>query len=456
MDSSPGEAMEIADRVIRELEPGEADDLLGKAMIYLSRALSIKYGASRALKTARNAVKLISGSEYREELAMAFNNLGNCSRRNYDLSEALDSYIRSAQLYDEMGNIRGSAVVYNGMAQTYRRMGLYEKAYQFFKRSSQLGESVEYGLISAIALSNLADMLVGQRDYTTAESYLKRGLELNRRIGRELGVGFCLGSLGRLELARGNLDEAEGYFREAISIWEDIEYRSHLVESYCNLSEVLEKKSRKEEAGELLERSVEIAGQTIMDDNLGIAKARLVAFNYRNGRTVEVEQELQEVIENLEDTGDQGVEKVSALRTLSQFYEETSRYREALECSRRLYDLEKELIAHESQHDVVRLKLKEEFKRSEEQRIALEEQKKELEISNSKLQDALNKINKLRQLLPICAKCKKVRNDDGYWEQIEEYITKHSDTAFSHGLCPECRDELYPQLSKDSGKPSSE
>ena len=54
------------------------------------------------------------------------------------------------------------------------------------------------------------------------------------------------------------------------------------------------------------------------------------------------------------------------------------------------------------------------------------------------LQQALGKIQTLKGLLPICSYCKKVRDDKGYWEQIETYITQHTDAEFTHGLCPEC------------------
>lgn len=57
---------------------------------------------------------------------------------------------------------------------------------------------------------------------------------------------------------------------------------------------------------------------------------------------------------------------------------------------------------------------------------------------------ALSKIRTLSGLLPICASCKKIRNDQGYWTQIESYIREHSDAEFSHGLCPVCADRLYP------------
>jgi hypothetical protein len=62
------------------------------------------------------------------------------------------------------------------------------------------------------------------------------------------------------------------------------------------------------------------------------------------------------------------------------------------------------------------------------------------------LQDTLAQIKKLSGLLPICASCKKIRDDQGYWNQIEAYIRDHSEAKFSHGICPECMKKLYPDL----------
>ena len=63
------------------------------------------------------------------------------------------------------------------------------------------------------------------------------------------------------------------------------------------------------------------------------------------------------------------------------------------------------------------------------------------------LQKALTEVKTLSGFIPICASCKKVRNDDGYWDQIEQYIRDRSDAQFSHSICPECREKLYPELS---------
>ncbi|HBG19366.1 MAG TPA: hypothetical protein DDY32_08855, partial [Desulfobulbaceae bacterium] len=54
----------------------------------------------------------------------------------------------------------------------------------------------------------------------------------------------------------------------------------------------------------------------------------------------------------------------------------------------------------------------------------------------------------LRGLLPICASCKRIRDDQGNWTQMELYIKNHSEAEFSHGLCPECARKLYPEIFK--------
>jgi phosphoserine phosphatase RsbU/P len=67
------------------------------------------------------------------------------------------------------------------------------------------------------------------------------------------------------------------------------------------------------------------------------------------------------------------------------------------------------------------------------------------------LEDALNQVNQLRGLLPICTHCKKINRDQdqGYWEQVEKYITRHAGVRFSHGICPNCWEtEVQPQIDQ--------
>jgi len=69
------------------------------------------------------------------------------------------------------------------------------------------------------------------------------------------------------------------------------------------------------------------------------------------------------------------------------------------------------------------------------------------------LADAMASIRTLRGMLPVCAWCGRVRSDAGYWEQIEAYISSHSDTTFTHGICHDCLHERFPDLAVESGSP---
>ncbi len=91
--------------------------------------------------------------------------------------------------------------------------------------------------------------------------------------------------------------------------------------------------------------------------------------------------------------------------------------------------------------------------------VALEEERKlsqdrltlsneELVRKNNEIEAALAKVKTLSGLLPICSSCKRIRDDKGYWNQIEIYIRDHSEAEFSHCMCQECAEKLYPNLLK--------
>ncbi len=84
-------------------------------------------------------------------------------------------------------------------------------------------------------------------------------------------------------------------------------------------------------------------------------------------------------------------------------------------------------------------------------RTGMEIQHQRLLAERAALQEALSKVKQLSGMLPICACCKKVRDDRGYWRQLEVYIRDHSEAEFSHGLCPDCGERLYPGLPRNGG-----
>ena len=71
-----------------------------------------------------------------------------------------------------------------------------------------------------------------------------------------------------------------------------------------------------------------------------------------------------------------------------------------------------------------------------------------LAIKIQELRLALDQVKTLRGIVPICASCKKIRDDKGYWSQVEVYVRDHTEADFSHGICPDCMTKLYPEFSQ--------
>lgn len=86
------------------------------------------------------------------------------------------------------------------------------------------------------------------------------------------------------------------------------------------------------------------------------------------------------------------------------------------------------------------------------QRRLIERQVTEISAQRDTLERQLKEIETLRGFLPVCCNCRKVRDDGGYWHGVEEYLRAHAGTQFTHGLCPDCAQELYGDLLRPKGE----
>lgn len=78
----------------------------------------------------------------------------------------------------------------------------------------------------------------------------------------------------------------------------------------------------------------------------------------------------------------------------------------------------------------------------------LDQSEKENSQLIAELKTTLDNVKELKGLIPICAECKNIRDDKGYWHQVEEYVRQHSEAKFSHGICPECAKKVYEALER--------
>lgn len=93
-------------------------------------------------------------------------------------------------------------------------------------------------------------------------------------------------------------------------------------------------------------------------------------------------------------------------------------------------------------------KLRQRIKELETQAIEMRREENERKDLVAKLQHALAQMETLRGIVPICSSCKKIRDDNGFWYEIEPYIASHTQVEFSHSICPDCEEKLYPEYFK--------
>jgi len=94
---------------------------------------------------------------------------------------------------------------------------------------------------------------------------------------------------------------------------------------------------------------------------------------------------------------------------------------------------------------LARIQAGERIKRAED---ALREKEKQQQTLILQLEEAIAEIKTLKGCIPICATCKKIRDDEGYWNQLEAYISKHTDATFTHGICPTCLEQARAEVKK--------
>lgn len=453
--SNPSEAENLAIETLARAEKLGNPSLIGSSLCLLSRAVSLLRDSTEAIEFASRAVEILRPIDEKDKLATALNNLGNCYRRMAESLKAVKCFEEALEIHNSIGNRAGIALVHNNLGLALMRIGAYERAYSSFMNTVRISDEIDRRFLKSVALSNVADVLIDQGEYNTAEQYLETSLQICRELDRRVAEAYCLWELGRLKQKQGQLGAAERFLRESLSLRKELG-SSKVGESLFELAKLLEDESRQSEAEKILLEAIDLFQESDNSSDLRLARASLAILRIHMNILDDVEKPLIEPlasISNLKSDQDRQRE-TQILKALSEYHEKTGNLPEALQYSKRYAEERDCLFEQRQQKNVTRLKLRADFQASEEARELLEEKTRELEESYLQLQRATDQIKSLHGLLPICAYCKNIRNDDGYWEQIEEYISTNSDTTFSHSLCPKCTKELYPNLSNET-KPES-
>jgi tetratricopeptide (TPR) repeat protein len=432
-----------------------------------------------------------------DSLAEAHNSLGLLywTESQFDSAQV---HLRHAQaLWAELGDTAGLGRSFNNIGVTYYQAGHFEPALAAFSRSLALRRQLGNSHGAALVLTNMGRTYVDLQLYDRAQAALEEGLAAAEASGHPGGIGYTLHQLGMLHLATGNLPEARRYLNASMDVYRGDDVMPTDAASGWALNSVA--------LGLLYVKEGDHAGGiATLEEALTAAekdghRRRQVAALLNLGRAWRASGDLDRAVHYLESSldvateGDQRMFALDALAELADAHEASGDTRAALARLRAHSALRDAMFNQNTLQRIAGMESREATQQQEIEnaRLRAEQQVRDaviarqrtvgllgagllavsallvgalvhfnrtgrnrermlagantaLETRNSELSAALSEVRTLEGLIPICANCKKVRDDRGFWEAVETYVADRSDANFSHSICGDCGPRLYP------------
>ncbi len=360
---------------------------------------------------------------------------------NFD--EALSHCHSAMEIYEKLEDKHGIASVHSKLANIFLVQGLIDKALEHYHTAlkemqecdadSKELASYYFNIGACYATVDRLDLALSF--YKHAESVWEKTCNYTNLVSLYNNIGAVFGK-------KGELDKAREFFLKALDLCEELGEKKQKAGTLGNLGSLHEDLSEFQTSFEYHIRSLELYEE--LGNKRGIAYSCCLA----GGALTHLGQ-LDEAVEyaerGLSITRELEVKdyEILCLEKITNLFEKKGDLKKALMFSRELNTSLEEHLNEKSLEKIARLQVQFETEKKEKEAEIYRLKNVELSRINSQLRDALTHVKKLQGLLPICASCKKVRDDDGYWQQIESYISENSEAKFSHGICPECAIKLY-------------
>ncbi|HEY6554403.1 MAG TPA: tetratricopeptide repeat protein [Vicinamibacteria bacterium] len=445
-DSSPAEAITLAEEVVLRARADGDGRTHAAALIAVAAARRARGEYLLGAESARTALSLANRAADPLLAARAHNVLALLESSSGEPAAALRHALEAQALFERAGDRRGLSQAYNNVASSLRRMGEYERALDLHGRS----------------------------------------LAIKRERDDRDGAGYSHHNMGEVHLDAGAPKQALLAFRAAEREWRAVGNTRALAAAVKSQGHALEALGRHEEALERYRLSVALRGDTVNPRGQVESLTSLAALLLRLGRPGEATTSYREaagisrqigqkslnadVLGGLaaaeEAGGDLGAarraraEEVALLHSLRE--EDRVRGRADMRAALELHEMRSR--AEGLERDAV-LQDEELRRRRAERNLAVagagfllavalfsvagyrakRTSEARLRDEHTRLEEALAHVKTLRGLLPICAWCKKVRNDEGYWKDLVDHVEEHTEAAITHGICPDCRAAQFPK-----------
>ncbi len=377
------------------------------------------------------------------EQAKSYTTLGIINLEAGKFTEAISCCMKSMEIFEKLGDMSGTASVHATIANVYWAQGMIDKALEHIHES--LRQKQECGA----SKDDIASCHINIGACYSSLNRLDKALlsfEFARKICEECGnlrqLAYVSHNLGSIYGKKEELETAREWFQKALDIREEMGDKKGIASTLCNLGSLHETLGNNELALDFFVRSLELYEEVGNKRGTANTCACIGGIYTAMGRFDEAEKLIKRGLEiarklKLKDW------EILCLEKVTDLYEAKGDMHIALKYSRELKTCLEEYMNEKSMEKIAKLQVQFETEKKEKEAEIYRLKNIELSSMNDQLRDALTHVKKLQGMLPICANCKKVRDDDGYWQQIESYISKHSDAKITHGICPECMIKLF-------------
>ncbi|MFO7949848.1 MAG: tetratricopeptide repeat protein [Candidatus Fermentibacteraceae bacterium] len=360
--------------------------------------------------------------------------------------EALLSSHAAASYYHEAGDVAEEVGARGNYGSLLLKLGDLGAAYRQLSRTLEMAKEHGMPKEEGQARLNISDILHVRGEYEGALEHLHRAGELFELSGYEPGEAFCLDRIAKIKYESDDYDEAIAYHQRALEsrreeglVWEKLMVAAGYARTLI--------------AAGRPGRALAVCRETLKDTagpeqpdfraRLRLLEAEALLELKRPGEASKVLETARGLFG--ESQGDElPRKKLKKLR--ARVLRLQGDAEEAFDLLEEYIEDYEELKRKEKDHDLSQMRIAAEV-RTAIQRDEIAAKNRELEQVNADLRRALSEVKTLSGMLPICASCKRIRDDDGYWQRIETYVSTHSTAQFSHGLCSDCMKRLYPEMT---------
>ncbi|MCD4847670.1 MAG: tetratricopeptide repeat protein [Candidatus Aegiribacteria sp.] len=397
----------------------------------------------RSEACALEACNLAEELGFPAEQAKSNTTLGRINQEAGNFPEAM-SYCRKAMnIYEELKDEIGMASVHGTLAATYWSQGMIDKALEHFLESLRLkqGSGASEDEL-AICYLNVGACYCSLNRLDLAQSSYEYVRRIWERSGDRENLSYIYNNIGSVYGKKKELDKARKYFKKALGFREDLGDKKGMASTLSNLGSLHKDQGDNESALDFFTRSLELYEELGNRRGVAYTCGCIGGVYTRLGRFDEAESIISRGLSitrklKLKDW------EIHCLQNITNLYEAKGDLQQALQYSRELNTCIEEHLNEKSMEKIAGLQVQFETEKKEKEAEIYRLKNVELSSMNNELRNALAHVKKLQGMLPICASCKKIRDDNGYWKQIELYVSDHSDATFTHGICPECMIKLY-------------